>query len=234
MRLLVTSAFILFCGCSKNRGDTSLPSPVGVTAPEEIMAALKSSGPDRFAMVSPRLYRGGAPSADDLVLLRALGVTKIVDLRREDIGKRRAEHAEARRLGLEYVEYPFYGVFGTRAGFLDRLVAELEGDGEGAVYVHCSGGKDRTSLAVAIYRVAHDGWSAEEAWQREAIAYGHERTRINRELELSFQDFAYEQEMRRHTAKSSGTRVREVAEAFGDAEDSAIVKAPSNGRNAAP
>ncbi len=234
MRLLVTSVFILLCGCAKNHGDTSLPSPVGVSSPEEVMQALKTSGPDRFAMVNPRLYRGGAPSANDLVLLRALGVTKIVDLRREHLGKRRSEHAEARRLGLEYIEYPFYGVFGTKMGFLDDLVQELDSNGEGAVYVHCSSGKDRTSLAVALYRVVYDGWSAAEAWQREAIAYGHERTLVNRELELTFQDYAYEIEARRQTANSSGTRVRAVSAAFGEHENGALVEAPSDRRTAAP
>jgi protein tyrosine/serine phosphatase len=198
------------------------------------MAALESSGPDRFAMVTPGLYRGGAPSADDLQLLQALGVTKIVDLRREDLGKRRAEHAAARQLGIHYVEYPFYGVFGTDTAFLDRLVAELDTGGQGAVYVHCSSGRDRTSLAVALYRVVHDGWSADLAWEREALAYGHKQTRLNRELELTFQDFAYEQTLRRQTATSSGSRVRAVSAAFSGPTNGALVQAGSEPTTASP
>src|SRR5665811_316982 len=30
-------------------------------------------------------------------------------------------------------------------------------------YIHCHYGKDRTGLAVALYRCKHDGWSAEKA-----------------------------------------------------------------------
>jgi protein tyrosine/serine phosphatase len=234
VRLVVASAFILLAGCSAHRKDSSLPSPVGVTAPEEIMAALQSSGPDSFAMVNPKLYRGGAPSADDLEYLRALGVTKIVDLRREDLGKRRAEHAEARRLGLEYVEYPFFGVFGTDLTFIDRLMAELDTGNRGAVYVHCKGGRDRTSLAVALYRVVYDGWSADLAWEREALAYGHKRNLFNRELELTFQDYAYEQTLQRQTASSSGQRVRAVSAAFEEHPNGALVHGGSDRRQAAP
>jgi protein tyrosine/serine phosphatase len=198
------------------------------------MAALQSSGPDQFAMVSTELYRGGAPSAEDLEYLRALGVVKIVDLRREDLGKRRAERAEARRLGLEYVEYPFYGKFGTDLAFLDGLMADLATHEPGAVYVHCSSGRDRTSLAVALYRIVYDGWSADLAWEREALAYGHKRSLFNREIELTFQDYAHEQTLRRQTANASGSRVRAVSAALGGPTGGALVHTPSDQRPAAP
>ena len=229
MKQVVVTALLLLSACASR--EQSLPLP---TEPQEVMAALESSGPDRFSMVKPGLYRGGAPSAEDLEMLHSLGVVKIVDLRREDLGERRVEHAEARRLGMEYVEYPFYGVFGTDKAFLDNLLSELDTGGRGAVYVHCASGADRTSLAVALYRVAYDGWSPELAWEREALAYGHKATRRNRELHLTFEDYAYEVGLRRQTANGSGARVQAVAATFGGDPNSALVQAPSDQRNAAP
>lgn len=234
MRLLAASALILLTACSGSDKRSELPSASAVTAPVEAFAALRSSGPDRFAMVTPSLYRGAAPSADDLELLRALGVTKVVDLRRESLGARRAEHAEARRLGLEYVEYPYYGVFGTDLAFLDRVVTELRADNGGAVYVHCGSGEDRTSLVVAAYRVAEQGWSAERAWEREALAYGYEPTRLRRELELTFEDYAYEQTLRTHTAIASPSRVHAIASAVRGPRSGALVQNGADPTTAAP
>jgi hypothetical protein len=229
VKYVVISGMLLLCACAS--GQQSVPLP---TEPQEVMAALESEGPDRFAMVKPGLYRGGAPSVEDLEMLHSLGVVKIIDLRREDLGKRRVEHAEARRLGMQYVEYPFFGVFGTDKAFLDRLIAELDTGGQGAVYVHCASGADRTSLAVALYRVTYDGWAPELAWEREALAYGHKPTRKNRELQLTFQDYAYEVGLRRQTANGSGARVQAVAATFGGDSNGALVQAPSSQRNAAP
>jgi hypothetical protein len=223
---------LLSTACSANRDAPGSLSAVDLESPDEVLTALRSDGPDRFAMVSPGLYRGGAPSADDLELLRALGVTKIVDLRRGKLGKRRAEHAEARRLGMQHVEYPFYGTFGTDLQFLDDVVAELDTGGKGAVYVHCDGGKDRTSLVVALYRVAHDGWSPDLAWEREALAYGHAPTRLNRELQLTFQDYVHEHTLRTHTATGSGMRVQAVRTKY-DAEG-ALVKSGGEASSVVP
>ena len=32
------------------------------------------------------------------------------------------------------------------------------------VYVHCKGGRHRTGALTAIYRITHDGWTAEQAF----------------------------------------------------------------------
>ena len=33
------------------------------------------------------------------------------------------------------------------------------------VYVHCKGGRHRTGGMTAIYRIAHDGWTADQAFK---------------------------------------------------------------------
>lgn len=234
MRFIAASALALLTACSGSDKRSELPSPSGVNAPVEAFAALRSSGPERFAMVTPTLYRGGAPSADDLVLLRALGVTKVVDLRRESLGARRAEHAEARTLGIEYVEHPYYGVFGTDLAFLDRVLADLRSDDGGAVYVHCSSGEGRTSLVVALHRVVHEGWSAERAWEREALAYGYDATWRNRELQLTFEDYAYEQTLRRQTTIASESRVNAITASVRGSTSGALVQNTTDQQTSSP
>jgi protein tyrosine/serine phosphatase len=129
-----------------------------------------STGPARFGVVREGLYRGGQPSARHLELLRALGVETVVDLRHGDAG---VEGVAARRLGMRFVRFPFYGIFGADSAFLARIVDAVRRGGR--VYVHCRVGRDRTSLVVALYRVLVEGWDPETAWRHEAVDYGYAR-----------------------------------------------------------
>jgi protein tyrosine/serine phosphatase len=148
----------------------SLPADAAV---HDVFAWLRSQrGPTRFQQVAPALYRGGQPTAAHLAALHALGVRTIVDLRNTPAAVA-AERAEADRLGLRFLSFPFSGLGAPDPTQLRAIVAALVDAANGPVYVHCQQGRDRTSLVVALYRVWHDGWSPELAWQREADDYGH-------------------------------------------------------------
>ncbi|MCU1277298.1 MAG: Tyrosine phosphatase family, partial [bacterium] len=56
-------------------------SALVVTAALALAELQSPAGPARFGVVRDGFYRGGQPSAQDLALLRALGVETIVDLR---------------------------------------------------------------------------------------------------------------------------------------------------------
>jgi len=220
-RLFAGLSIALFLtGCATVRDDsvaTASPGPLSVaTAMHELQ---HTGAPARFAKVHDRLYRGGQPSAEHLRLLHSLGVTKVVDLRRERLDLRRAERATARELGIEFVELPFFGVFGADPEFLTRAIQELHTDDGGAVYVHCDNGRDRTALVVALYRVVVDGWSLERAWQREVLAYGHAAKPVYREIRLTFQDYALEHGARFGTRASAPARGRALAQLSEDRPD---------------
>lgn len=120
---------------------------------------------------APWLIRTGAPealSADGVSTLHALGVSVIIDLREpSEIGV--AEHGiPVRSVGIYGVEPPQTGrledVYETllreRGAALAAAVG-LVADAEGAALVHCTAGKDRTGLVVALARLAA-GDSAEQ------------------------------------------------------------------------
>ncbi len=134
---------------------------------------MDSDTPIRFAQVTDRLYRGGQPEEHHMSGLSALGVRTIVNLRREASAVARREIEQADQLGMRVVRLPFYGIFGAKPALIASILAELRRPENGIVYVHCRGGRDRTSLAVALYRVVAEGMAAEDAWQQEAVAFGH-------------------------------------------------------------
>jgi protein tyrosine/serine phosphatase len=144
--------------------------PVAADPRRALVMLAGADGPLRFGIVRDGLYRGGQPTARHLELLHQLGVETVIDLRR---GSTKEEEAVARRLGMRFLRFPFYGIFGADRQFLARVVEAIR-DG-GRVYVHCEVGRDRTSLVVALYRVLVEGWDPAVAWQREAVAYGYRR-----------------------------------------------------------
>jgi len=142
--------------------------------------------PLRFAQVDQRLYRGGQPSEAQLEELKAMGVTTIISLRREERDVTAAEEQTARRLGLKFLHFPFYGVFGASRPFLERILAEMRAPENGVVYVHCKRGRDRTSLLVALHLVIDGGWTPSDAWQHAVLDFGYQSTFWYREIGASF------------------------------------------------
>jgi protein tyrosine/serine phosphatase len=117
-----------------------------------------------FAKVNDRYYRGGQPLGEHFADLAALGVTTIVNLTNEKDGVAE-ERMLAERHGMRYVNIPMT----TRKAPTDDQIATFmsivdDPDG-GAVYVHCVGGRHRTGVMTAIYRMTKDGLTGEQAFK---------------------------------------------------------------------
>lgn len=128
----------------------------------------------KLSKVNDRLYRSDQPTLGDLDALCALGITTIINLRRESAATWRAEGERARRLGMRFYHFPFYGIFGARTAFLDSILRELARPENGVILVHCRNGQDRTSLVVGLHNVLHGGRSPEESWALDFVSHGHD------------------------------------------------------------
>jgi hypothetical protein len=122
-----------------------------------------------FRKISNNLYRGSAPSIEDVIILdKKFNIKKIVSLD-EDAGKR-IDRA-CRLLDINHVMLPIdVGKKLSLIKFLNQDVVELFDHG-GPTYVHCIHGKDRTGLACAMYRCEKQNWSCGEALE-EAKSFG--------------------------------------------------------------
>lgn len=112
-----------------------------------------------FAEVSPRLFRGGQPGADGLKELKKMGVSIVVDMRGS---KSSHEQAAVEKLGMQYIVIPWHCPFPADRIFASFLKV-IHDNPQSKVFVHCRLGDDRTGMAIAAYRMADEGWSAEEA-----------------------------------------------------------------------
>jgi protein tyrosine phosphatase (PTP) superfamily phosphohydrolase (DUF442 family) len=117
-----------------------------------------------FHIVAPYLLRGGQPTAEDLTKLKMAGVRTVIDLRNEEVLVRQ-EAMQARTLGLSFVSIPL-DVFNPPSEQAVQAFMRAVGDGANQpVYVHCLHGQDRTGTMIAIYRIEHDGWNPNQAYQ---------------------------------------------------------------------
>jgi uncharacterized protein (TIGR01244 family) len=115
-----------------------------------------------FGKVNEEYYRGAQPTGNDYAALAGLGVKTIVNLTNEKDGDAN-ERALAEQHGMQYVHIPM----STRRPPTDaEILAFLAAvDAEGAVYVHCVGGRHRTGVMTAVYRMTRDGLTGVQAFQ---------------------------------------------------------------------
>jgi tyrosine-protein phosphatase SIW14 len=140
--------------------------PVNSPAARAMGIRWKAKGIPNFGKVTPNLYRGGLPNNEGLKALQKLGVNVVVDMR----GRHKDEEAEAAKLGMQYVAIPSHCPFPQDETFAKFLRVIQDNPGK-KVFVHCRLGDDRTGMAVASYRMADEGWSADEA-MKEMKAFG--------------------------------------------------------------
>ncbi len=115
------------------------------------------------------IYRGSRP--DDLHRLKSFNVRTILDLENNAEAVNH-EEAAAKDLGIEMIKLPMSEISRPRPADLMKAVEIMQDPRFQPVYVHCLHGRDRTGLAVAAYKILHDGWTVDRAY-REAIDYGH-------------------------------------------------------------
>jgi protein tyrosine/serine phosphatase len=123
-----------------------------------------------FHQVNSQLYRGAQPHDGGIRKLAELGIKTIINLRGEDENTH-AEQVEAEALGLRYFSVSMPGLSRPSSEEVERVLSLINAGENQPIFVHCRKGKDRTGLIVAIYRIAHDGWTSEQAKQ-EAKRYG--------------------------------------------------------------
>ena len=124
---------------------------------------LRIAGIHNAGEINDLLYRGAQPGHAGLRELKKLGITTIVDLRRDDPQKADWERRESAVLGMRFVYIPVGGWDPPS----DEQVAEFLGlfreDPKPKVFVHCRFGDDRTGTLVATYRIAVDQWTPKQA-----------------------------------------------------------------------
>lgn len=115
-----------------------------------------------FGQVNGHIYRGGQPEDDGYAELAALGIKTVIDLR--DDAKSRARKLVERN-GMRYINIKLDDRTPPTLEESDQFLKLVNDQANWPVYVHCAGGRHRTGVLVAIYRMEMDSWGAEQAYR---------------------------------------------------------------------
>jgi protein tyrosine/serine phosphatase len=127
-----------------------------------LFAATTVEGVGNFQKVDDHVYRGAQPTPEGFSNLSKLGIKVVVDLR--EPGDRSAfENKVVTSAGMKYVSVPMYGMETPSNESVQKVLALLEDNSSGPVFVHCKRGADRTGGVIACYRIEHDGWKNAKA-----------------------------------------------------------------------
>jgi protein tyrosine/serine phosphatase len=117
---------------------------------------------ENFGKVNDHFYRGSQPKGRNFEQLAALGIKTIVDLRED--AKDDARSA-TERAGMRYINLPMKEKSYPQADTAARFLQIVNDQANWPVFVHCAGGRHRTGVMTAVYRMAVDGWGVDQAYQ---------------------------------------------------------------------
>lgn len=185
---------------------------LGISAAGLAISVWLAARDTRVRIVEPgKVVRGAWQSADALrSVLKSHRIKTVVTLTaiNGDDPKYIAQEPVLREHGARWILLPWRGSTAT----LDQMseAADLLHDRAlQPVFVHCVGGHHRTGLAVAAYRIKHQGWTAEQAWdEMRSLPWTRPdapRDRADRKL---VEAFAQRHNARAQVAQANGSAVR--------------------------
>ena len=130
---------------------------VSLTHSKESAGSIKN-----FGKVNENYYRGSQPRISEYAQLKSLGIKTVIDLRKDSDSE---EPARVRELGMQYFNIPLKPSTPATAAQTDYFLKLVNDPANWPVYVHCKGGRHRTGALTAIYRITHDGWTADQAYE---------------------------------------------------------------------
>jgi protein tyrosine phosphatase (PTP) superfamily phosphohydrolase (DUF442 family) len=151
-RIAIAGILSLFLLSFLARAQTSLPD-----RPAHWAGPVQLEGVPNLHRVSDTLFRSAQPSAEGMGNLKAMGIKTIVNLR-----SFHSDRDQIKGTGLAY-EHIYMKAWHPEEEDVVRFLQIVTNPKRTPVLVHCQHGADRTGAMCAIYRVAVQGWSKEEA-----------------------------------------------------------------------
>jgi protein tyrosine/serine phosphatase len=154
---------------------------------------------DNFAKVSATYYRGAQPVGQDYADLASLGVKTVINLTSDDAQPN--ERAMVERNHMKYVGIPMTTHAAPSQAELEGFMAIVNDPAMQPVYVHCVGGRHRTGVMTAVYRMVDDGISGADAFREmKQFKYGADF------LHPEFKDFVQHFDAKAFAAASAAAK----------------------------
>jgi len=115
---------------------------------------------ENFGQISDVYYRGAQPKGDDYRDLASIGVKTVIDLSNDQ----KEEGQLAQAAGLKFFRIPLTTTSAPPSAAVVQFLKLVNDPANQPVYVHCQGGRHRTGIMTAVYRMTHDHWTPDRAF----------------------------------------------------------------------
>jgi len=116
---------------------------------------------DNFGRVNATYYRGAQPEGRDYADLHAAGVKTVIDLTEDGEAQ---EGAIVQDLGMKFYRIPMTTHETPSPEKIHQFLTLVNDPANQPVYVHCQGGRHRTGVMTAVYRMTGEGWTGDRAF----------------------------------------------------------------------
>jgi protein tyrosine/serine phosphatase len=116
---------------------------------------------DNFGRINANYYRGAQPQGRDYSNLAAIGIKTVIDLTQDGEA---GEPAVVQNLGMKFYRIPMTTHETPSPGKVAQFLKLVNDPANQPVYVHCQGGRHRTGVMTAVYRMTDDGWTPDRAF----------------------------------------------------------------------
>jgi len=150
----------------------SLLAFVALAAPwnaQAITISPEEAGVANFGQVNDNYFRGAQPDQEAIERLHELGIRTVIDLQEYPVLD---ESTWTHTAGLKYFNIPLSGSRPASDAQTARFLELVNDPQNWPVYVHCHVGRHRTGEMTGIYRIAHDSWTADQAYA-EMLEFGY-------------------------------------------------------------
>ena len=117
---------------------------------------------ENFGRVNDFLYRGGQPKGNDYRELSKMGIRTILNLRAD---AEPDERSLAEKAGLRYLQLPLEPKAYPQSDAAAKFLSIVNDRTNWPIFVHCAGGRHRTGVMIAVYRMTIEKWTLEQAYQ---------------------------------------------------------------------
>jgi uncharacterized protein (TIGR01244 family) len=115
-----------------------------------------------FGHINDNYYRGAQPQNQDYADLAALGIRTVINLTSDDAEAN--EKMMVENAGMKYYQIPMNTHVPPTTAQLTEFLEIVNDSASQPVYVHCVGGRHRTGVMTAVYRMMN-GWDAGRAYK---------------------------------------------------------------------
>lgn len=131
-----------------------------------------------FREVTPTIYRSGLISKEAVPYLKELGIKTVLTF--DNQPKRVAEEQKyLKEAGIESISIPWSGWDDPDDATIQKIHEIMNSPEHQPILIHCKHGQERTGVVVATWRISHQNWSADQAYQEmkgcgfRPFQYGH-------------------------------------------------------------